>query len=91
MGRFVFSFQGEVDLSEGEFFPNGVPAEIGLDEISEEMKTLTLHEILNDWYLEDSLGVTMTDRDTGAVWEYNGKGFNLVKARRLLKGEQRLF
>lgn len=91
MSRFIFSIDGDAHLSENEFFPDGVPDEIGLDEITNEIEDVSHTDLMMDWNLIDSLTVTLTDTETGAQWRSYGHGFELVRTRKLLKGEQRLF
>lgn len=91
MNRFVFEFEGRAPLTVKEFFANGVPEEITMDSVTEELEAVSLFDLLNDWNLSDCLSVTVMDVVTGAVWESNGFGWRLIKDRDLLPGEQRLF
>lgn len=91
MDRFEIEIEGSAFLSKSEFFANGVPEKIGLDEITEEIEDVTMYDLLNDWNMSDCLRATLTDTETGAVWECNGHYWTLVSDRRLLPGEQRLF
>ena len=91
MSRFKFDLDGTSYLSEQEFFPNGVPEEIGLDEITNEIENVSLSTLLTDWNLVEDLGATLTDTETGAQWVCDGHDWRLVRTRKLLPGEQRLF
>lgn len=91
MNRFVFEFEGRAPLTAREFFANGVPVEIGLEEISERLDGISVDDLLYDWNLAGDIEVTMMDVETGAIWQNTGNSWHLIKDRDLLPGEQRLF
>lgn len=91
MNRFVFEFDGRSPLSVKEFFANGVPEEITMEEISKTLDGVSAFDLMNDWNLSGDLYVTLMDVETGAIWQNTGTSWHLIQDRYLLPGEQRLF
>lgn len=62
MPRFVFTFEGDVELTEEVFFAH-VPdaAERGFDGFQEALDGASLRDLLSDWSLGDFITVTVED------------------------------
>lgn len=99
MKRFVFEFDGNCALDEYEFFAGRMPHPevINLEDVGDELDGVSVDTLMNDWNMADAVTVTMTDIETGAIWENNGRSWRLTNenevkfGRKLLPGEQPLF
>lgn len=94
--RFHFEFSGSVSVSEKGFFGFDFMQELDGREIEQEdvmgvVRYVDPMELLQDWNLSDCLKVTLTDNETGAVWEFDGFEWSMIQDRRILPGEQKLF
>jgi hypothetical protein len=91
---FTVEFSGVSRLTDKQFFgfdfmQEGV--EITPQVIEEYLEDVTPLRMLEEWNLSDDLVTTVVDNATGAIWEYDGAGWKMIRERRLLPGEQRLF
>lgn len=95
MPRFQFDFSGYDGLEENEFFGYDFKDEEGreptFDDIQKVLYETTPDELLKDWGMDGCLVITVVDEETGAAWSYEGYGWTMIRDRRLLPGEQRLF